>query len=420
MPRRVVIVGLGPDGEGRLITLEAAEKLSRAQAVFTLPKLEGIVRKFCPQETDVVHISHAAAALLQSVAKEIEESQYDDVAIAVSGDPTFASLGSRLCRFLVERGLEVDITPGISSLQLAAARLRLDWANSLVLDMHGKGCEEALRRAVTMAELGYLVFTTLSPRIKAEDVAGFLSEAGFPSAELLVCENLGTGRERILKSHARALADMQTHHNAILMIKPLDSRLVYGIRDQEIYTPKEVPGPTKEEIRAITACKARLKPGHRVIEIGCGTGALTVELALRVLPDGLVYAIDYRREAIEATLANARRYGVAHAVKTIQGKAPEVFSMLNERFDVAVIGGTENLKGVVMELDRKLLAENRRIVVNAVSMGSLASSYGVLTALGYEVEVVCSFIARTRRLKQHLVFSSLNPVFIVVGEKVGA
>jgi len=44
----------------------------------------------------------------------------------------------------------------------------------------------------------------------------------------------------------------------------------------------------------------------------------------------------------------------------------------------------------------------------------------VLTALGYEVEVVCSFIARTRRLKQHLVFSSLNPVFTVVGEKVGA
>lgn len=419
MQPSINIVGLGPDASGRLLTLEAVKVLSKAQLILVVPRLKGTVKKLCPRSAEILDIDkHVVERLPQLLEDGVKAAHCNEVVIAVNGDPTFASLGSRLYHRLARRGLKANIIPGISSLQLAAAKLGLDWADSLILDLHAGGDEKALRKAITMAELGLRVFTTLSPRVKAENVAKLLSEAGFPSAKLFVCENLGTCEERILTSHACALASEHTNYNAILIIEPLDKRLTYGIKDQEIYAPREVPGPTKEEIRAITACKARLKPGHQVIEVGCGTGALTIELALRVLPNGLVYAVDYRKEAVEATIANVKRYGVAHVVKVVQGKAPEVLSTLNGKFAAAVIGGTRNLRDVIEVLDEDLLVENGRIVINAVTADSLTVSYQTLTKLNYDVEVTCCLIARTRRLKQHLAFSSLNPVFIIVGEKV--
>ena len=71
-----------------------------------------------------------------------------------------------------------------------------------------------------------------------------------------------------------------------------------GIPDELFNQNDEVPGPTKEEIRVLTISKARLCEGSIVIDVGCGTGGLTVEAALQVAPKGKVYAIDEDQAAI--------------------------------------------------------------------------------------------------------------------------
>ena len=96
-----------------------------------------------------------------------------------------------------------------------------------------------------------------------------------------------------------------------------------GIPDEYFITDDNVPGPTKEDVRVLTICKARLNEGDTVIDVGCGTGGLTVEAALQVAPSGKVYALDEDPVAVKLTQSNVEKFGAQGNVVVKQGKAPE-------------------------------------------------------------------------------------------------
>ncbi|KPK63665.1 hypothetical protein AMJ83_05535 [candidate division WOR_3 bacterium SM23_42] len=56
-------------------------------------------------------------------------------------------------------------------------------------------------------------------------------------------------------------------------------------------------------------------PGSRVIEIGTGSGALTMVLAKFVAPDGIVYSYERREDFIENARKNIERVGYAQNVE---------------------------------------------------------------------------------------------------------
>ncbi|NLE06288.1 MAG: precorrin-6Y C5,15-methyltransferase (decarboxylating) subunit CbiT, partial [Crenarchaeota archaeon] len=87
-----------------------------------------------------------------------------------------------------------------------------------------------------------------------------------------------------------------------------------GIPDNMFNQNESVPGPTKEEIRVVTISKARLNPGDLVIEVGCGTGGLTVEAALQVGEKGKIFAIDEDEKAVELTQKNVNKFEVKKIV----------------------------------------------------------------------------------------------------------
>ena len=112
-----------------------------------------------------------------------------------------------------------------------------------------------------------------------------------------------------------------------------------GGQPDELFNQNEaVPGPTKEEIRVVTISKARLCEGSVVVDVGCGTGGLTVEAALQVAPRGKVYAIDEDPAAIELTKSNVEKFGVQANVFIARGKAPEALLSL-PKADAFMIGG---------------------------------------------------------------------------------
>ena len=64
----------------------------------------------------------------------------------------------------------------------------------------------------------------------------------------------------------------------------------------------------------------RLKAGERILEVGCGPGGLSLILAERVGPQGLVYALDSSADALAYLARKQRERGIAH-IRTIVGDA---------------------------------------------------------------------------------------------------
>lgn len=81
---------------------------------------------------------------------------------------------------------------------------------------------------------------------------------------------------------------------------------------------------------------AGITPGMRVLEIGCGNGEVTQELAELVGPSGSVVALD--RNEGELALARARmaEQGIAHvnfAVADVTGDLSAMAALQSEPFD---------------------------------------------------------------------------------------
>lgn len=78
--------------------------------------------------------------------------------------------------------------------------------------------------------------------------------------------------------------------------------------------------------------KSRVGQGRRCLDVGCGSGILTTQLALNGA--GRVHAIDVQREAVANTLANAFRNGVAGQVS---GEVVDLYNYLpSETYEVIV------------------------------------------------------------------------------------
>jgi cobalt-precorrin-6B (C15)-methyltransferase len=185
-----------------------------------------------------------------------------------------------------------------------------------------------------------------------------------------------------------------------------------GIPDELFERTEEVP-ITKEEIRAIAISKLRLKEGQSAIDIGCGSGSITVELCLQT--KGNVFAIDFDQKAIELTRKNLQKFGVKAEV--IVGKAQDILPKLPQA-DAVIVGGTWGDTRRVIELAVDKLKKGGRIVIDTILIETTYQALATINELKLaEIDITQITISKARKVTTGTMMLARNPVMIISATK---
>jgi len=186
----VTIVGTGPGTQQYLIP-EARQAIENADVLIggernLIPWIEQGQKKFYVIKTPVIEV----------VDRIKEHYQQEKVVILVSGDPGFYSILSFLTKYFDKK--ELKVIPGISSIQIAFARLSLAWHDAVLLNLHGRYLN-ILDNHLHEPKLALLTDFNNDPLT----ICQYLITKGRKHGLVYICSKLGYPEEKIITINLR-------------------------------------------------------------------------------------------------------------------------------------------------------------------------------------------------------------------------
>ena len=352
------------------------------------------------------------------------------VAILATGDPLCHGIAAWLAGKLAgERNSPPEILPNVSTLQLACARFRQPWQDIKIASCHSKDAgewfvgatpEHGLYPALRAIAQHPHVFLFTGPENNPVRVARALQMAGYASDEitLSVACRLQRPDEQLfpaLTLDAAASTDFPEPNVVLVERKPTAGMPSFGLDDLEYIQRSPEKGLiTKQEARALSLAKLRIRPDATVWDIGAGSGSVGLEAA-RLAPHGHVWAIEKNDGDAANARANAAHFRISN-YSLFDGKAPQHLDRWPDP-DAVFIGGSG---GELAELIRLILARLKpggRLVMNFVTLENLATATSALTAANAEWDVVQLQASRSQPILDMHRMAAQNPVWIVSAVK---
>lgn len=301
--------------------------------------------------------------------------------VLADGDPGFFGVVRTLRA--PEYGLEVEVVPAVSSVAQAFARAGMPWDDAQVVVAHPR----TLRRAVNVCRAHTKVAVLTSPGAGPAELGLLLQGV---HRTFVICEELGTEREQVTVLTSDKAADHAWRDpNVVIVIGgPVAASDTGWIAGRDPGTPRgwALPAPAyggedslgegeSDRLRAAQLARIGPRVGDLVWDIGCGSGAFTVEAARF---GAAVIAVDADPDACARTTAVARHFGVQPQI--VHGTAPHILEDLPEPDVVRVGGGGAVVVSAVA--DRR----PARIVTHASTRDAAELIGRDLTEHGYAVE----------------------------------
>jgi len=287
------------------------------------------------------------------------------VVVLASGDPFHYGVGDLMMRAVPAD--EMLCLPQPSAFSLAASRLGWSLQDTALVSLHGRALEGIVRHLQPGARILALAWDGETPA----KLAKLLVERGMGASALIVCEAMGSAREKIRRTTAAGfdLADVVPLNTIGLEVVAADGASVVGLApglDDALF---ENDGQlTKREVRAVTLGALAPRQGELLWDIGLGAGSIAIEWLLR---HPSLKAIGFESDAKRAASAarNAAALG-APDLQIVQGRAPDSFAGQPVP-DVVFVGGGLGNPGL-FDAAWAALKPGGRLVANGVSLATEA------------------------------------------------
>jgi cobalt-precorrin-7 (C5)-methyltransferase len=213
MTGKIYIIGIGP-GSSEYLTKKAIDTVEMSD--YTVGSTRAIELFDDVQNTIPFNVKELLDTLEKGVKLAVDGNV---VSILSTGDPGFSGVLNTVLRLSDENGFSrqnIEVIPGISSLQLAAARCHIQWDNANVMTFHGR---ENIEDILTVINNGK---TTIAlPSRKVKDMAQFLLDNGVESdRKVTVCERLSYPDEKIVTTTLDEIASSEFTYMCIIVIYP--------------------------------------------------------------------------------------------------------------------------------------------------------------------------------------------------------
>lgn len=392
---KVFIAGIGMDGE-KTLTAEAKTAIESADVLIGAKRM---TEPFAALGKPMFERWRA-----DEISAFINSQSCRSAAVLMSGDCGFFSGAEKLRDLLFEH--DTTMIPGIPTPVYMCAKLGLSWHDMKFISLHGTDASIA-RNVRRNAKCFFL----LGGKVTPADICKRLLEYETGGVTVHIGARLAYPDERIITGRASELTDISCDGLcAVIVLNDTPENSVRsGIPDGE-FERGSVP-MTKSEIRAVISSKLGIGCNDVVWDIGCGTGSVSVECALAA-SGSTVCAVDRNEEATALTSKNARRFGCDN-ITIVSGNAPEVLRTLPFP-DKVFIGGAGGNIGAVLDAAAHD-GHCPKTVITAVTLETLNEAVNALNERGIASDITQISAVRTRRVGNHTMPDTQNPVFIIEG-----
>ncbi|MBI3754292.1 MAG: precorrin-6y C5,15-methyltransferase (decarboxylating) subunit CbiE [Deltaproteobacteria bacterium] len=441
----IYIIGIGVEGKSSL----SQRALKLIQGAGMLAGGRRHLASFPGYTGERVVIGSNLDAIIKAICKESEvrsQKSGENIVVLATGDPSFFGIADFLIKRLGKDA--VEIIPNVNTMQYAFAKIKENWNNARFLSVHGRNKSQKSKVKSQKFDEGTVneitkydkagIFT--DPENTPAKIAKAMMDKGVEDYRVYVCEDLGTDKEKITEGTLAQIARKRfSPLNVMVLIRQevrgggagkTNAHFVSHIPHPTSHIPFGIPDfsfshsngmITKEEIRVISLSKLKLKQDSVVWDIGAGSGSLSIEAAM-FANYGKVFAVEKDAGRIKHIEENKKKFNAVN-LEIIRANAPDSLKSLPAPDAVFIGGGGKDI-AQILDVCSKRIRRGGRIVVNAITLETLATAANFFQKKKWDVETISVNIAKTKDIAAgeygHTplhIFNAHNPVFIVVGER---
>lgn len=206
MSHKLYVIGVGP-GQKDYILPVASSYIDNADCLIGAKRCLALFHNRAKKE--IIFDGHLDKVI--SYIKRFKNKER--IVFLVSGDPGMYSPLEKISRVFKKN--EYAVVPGISTIQLAFARIGQGWSDAKIISLHGRKTGNLADKIRAHPKVFLLTDALFPP----EKIAAYLLKEGIENRRVVVLENLSYKNEKILDTDFKRLAKRKCFGMCVMIIE---------------------------------------------------------------------------------------------------------------------------------------------------------------------------------------------------------